>query len=199
MSKRKTAEFRKPEILEHFYQVIIEQGIEGASIIKIAKSMSIHPSLISHYFKTKGAMLIEFADFIKLKYDPLFIRDQFVTITDPQQRYEKFFDVMFSETNIKSVNSIVYYAMYYMSYRNPEIKSRFSDMFKKHRDFIIQELDLFKSAGLIKEEIDLTLAAEFIVSAFEGLSFEADFFSNGKRFEVYGKFSKKLIKDFLQP
>jgi len=198
MQKRKTAELRKPEILEHFYQVIIEQGIEGASIIKIAKSMNIHPSLISHYFKTKGAMLIEFADFIKVKYDPPFIRDQFVTITDPQLRYDKFFDIMFSETNIRSVNNSVYYAMYYLSYRNPEIKSRFSDMFKKHRDFIIQELEFFKKAGLIKEELNLTLTANFIVSVFEGLSFQNVFLSNGDSFKEFEKFSVKVIKNFIE-
>ena len=198
MPKRKTAELRKPEILEHFYQVIIEQGIEGASIIKIAKSMNIHPSLISHYFKTKGAMLIEFADFIKVKYDPPFIRDQFTAITDPQQRYDKFFDTMFSEANIKSVNNRVYYAMYYLSHRNPEIKSRFSDMFKKHRDFIIQELEFFKKAGLIKQELNLTLSANFIVSVFEGLSFQNVFLSNGEAFKDFEKFAVKIIKDFIE-
>jgi AcrR family transcriptional regulator len=198
MPKRKNAELRKTEILEHFYKVIIEQGIEGASIIKIAKSMNIHPSLISHYFKTKGAMLIEFADFIKVKYDPPFIRNQFVTITDPQQRYDAFFDTMFSEANIKSINDSVYYAIYYLSYRNPEIKSRFSDMFKKHRDFIMQELRFFKKVGLVKKEIDLTLAANFIVSVFEGLSFQNVFFSNGDGFKVFEKFAVKIIKDFLE-
>lgn len=39
MGKRKNfkTEFRKPEILENYYQVIIKEGIEGASIGKIAK------------------------------------------------------------------------------------------------------------------------------------------------------------------
>lgn len=53
MRKNQTAETRKPEIFENFYQVIIAEGIEGASIGKIARRMNIHPSLIIHYFKTK--------------------------------------------------------------------------------------------------------------------------------------------------
>ena len=53
MTKRKNAEIRKPEILENYYQVIIEEGIEGASIGKVADRMDIHPSLIIHYFKAK--------------------------------------------------------------------------------------------------------------------------------------------------
>ena len=37
MRKHKKAEVRKPEILENYYQVLIEEGFEGASIAKIAK------------------------------------------------------------------------------------------------------------------------------------------------------------------
>ena len=53
MRKNLKAEIRKPEILENYYQVLIEEGFEGVSIAKIAKRMNIHPSLIIHYFKTK--------------------------------------------------------------------------------------------------------------------------------------------------
>ena len=53
MRKNQKAEIRKPEILENYYQVLIEEGLEGTSIGKIAKRMDIHPSLIIHYFKTK--------------------------------------------------------------------------------------------------------------------------------------------------
>ena len=62
MKKRKNAEIRKPEILENYYRVIIEEGIEGASIGKIANRMDIHPSLIIHYFKTKKNLTLELAD-----------------------------------------------------------------------------------------------------------------------------------------
>jgi AcrR family transcriptional regulator len=50
MRKNQNAKPRKPEILEAYYQVIIQEGLEGASIGKIAKRLNIHPSLIIHYF-----------------------------------------------------------------------------------------------------------------------------------------------------
>ena len=198
MRQRKNAELRKPEILEHFYQVIIQQGLESASIAKIAESMGIHPSLIFHYFKTKDAMILALAEYLREKYDPPFIRDQFVSIKDPQHRFNMFFNIMFSETNVKTVNTSVFYAFYYLSYRNPEIHNRFADMFKEHRDFIVQELEFFKKEGLIKKDIDLELAADFIVSIFEGLAFHVDFLAAGKPFEVFGQFAKKITMDFLK-
>jgi len=57
MRKNQNATLRKLKLLESYYQVLIEQGIEGVSISKIAKHMDIHPSLIIHYFKNKGNIL----------------------------------------------------------------------------------------------------------------------------------------------
>ena len=59
MRKNKNADHRKPEILESYYQVMIQKGIEGTSISKIAERLDIHPSLIIHYFKNKENMKLE--------------------------------------------------------------------------------------------------------------------------------------------
>ena len=70
------ADIRKPEILENFYHVLIEEGFEGASINKIARRMNIHPSLIIHYFKTKENLTIALADYLIEKYEaPGFLDD----------------------------------------------------------------------------------------------------------------------------
>jgi len=65
-TKDKT-ETRKKEIIESFQQVISEEGIEGASIGKIAANTGIHPSLIIHYFKNKVIGIREFTN-IKTVY-----------------------------------------------------------------------------------------------------------------------------------
>ena len=72
--KKDKAEIRKKEILEHFQQVLSEEGIEGASIGKIANKMGIHPSLIIHYFKTKEEMTVALAEFILEKYETTFAK-----------------------------------------------------------------------------------------------------------------------------
>lgn len=197
MQMRKNAELRKPEILEHFYQVIIKEGIEGASMAKIADSMNIHTSLIFHYFKNKENMLIELAEYVKQKYDPIYVRDEISKIKDPERRFDMFFDTLFSEADIKTVNPRVFYAFYYLSYRNPNIRERFVIMFRKHRDWIIQELELFLKEGIIKK-IDTEMAADFLVSTFEALSFHSEFLAGDKPFEHFGQFAKSLAKDFLK-
>ncbi|MBW2366421.1 MAG: TetR/AcrR family transcriptional regulator [Deltaproteobacteria bacterium] len=196
MRKRKNAEFRKPEILESLYNIIIKEGIEGASMAKIAKKINIHTSLIFHYFQNKENMLIELAKFIEEKYDPPYVRKKLKKIKDPKQRFEEFLNSLFSEEDLKSVDHSVYYAFYYLTYRNEKIRECYTHMFKKHRDFIVRELDLYMREGVIKK-IDLEIAADFIVSLFEGLGFIYDFLADDKPHEVYGKFAKDVIKQYL--
>ncbi len=197
MQKRKNAELRKPEILEHFYKVVMREGIEGVSMAKIADSMKINTSLIFHYFKNKENMIIELADYIQKKYDPLHVREKLNAIKDPKRRFDAFFDILFSEADIKTVNLSVFYAFYYLSFRKPAIRERYTQMFKKHRDWIMQELEIYEREGIIKK-VDLEMAADYIVSNFEGLSFHAIFLAGDKPFEAFGQFSKNLIKDFLK-
>ncbi|MEZ4851774.1 MAG: TetR/AcrR family transcriptional regulator [Bacteroidia bacterium] len=58
MGRKSKAKIRRQEILSHFYEVIIEEGFEGASIGKIAKRMEVNPSLLIHYFSTKMLWLL---------------------------------------------------------------------------------------------------------------------------------------------
>jgi AcrR family transcriptional regulator len=45
---------RQREIAEAFYEVCIEEELENASISKVATRLNINPSLIIHYFNTRG-------------------------------------------------------------------------------------------------------------------------------------------------
>ncbi|UCF92294.1 MAG: TetR family transcriptional regulator, partial [Desulfobacterales bacterium] len=157
MRKNQKAEIRKPEILENYYQVLIEEGFEGASIGKIAKRMNIHPSLIIHYFKTKENMTIDLVELLIEKYEaPELLK--FDHIEDMQQRFYALFDTIFSKEWSRTVDPGVHFGFYYLSFRNPAIKDRYVEMIRRFRDYLVGELQRFKHAGLIKVE-DLQKAA----------------------------------------
>jgi len=134
MRNYQKAEARKPEILENYYQVLIEEGFEGTSIGKIAKRMSIHPSLIIHYFKTKENMTVELVD---------------------------------------------------------------RDMFKRFRDYLVDELDAYKKEGIVKVA-DVEKAADAVVTLMEGLEFHAHFLSEDRPFGDFAGFAKKLTLEMLK-
>lgn len=196
MRKNQTAEIRKPEILEQYYQVLIEQGFEGASIGKIAERMNIHPSLIIHYFKTKENMTVELAELLIEKYEaPEYL--QFDHIPDMEQRFNALMDTIFSFEWSRTVDPGVHFGFYYLSFRNQIIKNRFEAMFQRFRDYLARELEVYINESVIKVK-DPKKAADIIITLMEGLEFHAHFLSNNQPFEDFAQAAKKLALSMLK-
>jgi AcrR family transcriptional regulator len=196
MRKNKKAEIRKPEILENYYQVLIEEGFEGASIGKIAKRMDIHPSLIIHYFKSKDNMTFELVELLIEKYlAPGFLK--FNHITDLEQRFYTLIDTIFSIEWSRTINPGLHFGFYYLSFRNPAIHERYKAMIKQFRDYLIGELELFRENGILKID-DVKKAADIIVTLMEGLEFHSHFLSEEKTFEEFANYAKNLVLALLK-
>ena len=195
MRKNQNAEIRKPEILENYYRVIVKEGLEGASIGKIANRMKIHPSLIIHYFKTKEKMTEELVDLLIEKYEaPQFL--DFGHIADLKQRFHALMDTIFSFEWSRTVDAGVHFGFYYLSFRKPVIRKRFTEMFKRFRDYLAGELEIYRDAGIISVK-DVKMAADMIVTLMEGLEFHAHFLAEGRSFEDFANASKKTALNLL--
>ena len=80
MGRKSIDNIRKPQILEHFRQVVNAEGIHKASEARIAKNMGVSPNLVLHYFESKEAMVIELFNLIMDQYTG-YLRDVDVTIS----------------------------------------------------------------------------------------------------------------------
>jgi AcrR family transcriptional regulator len=196
MARPLKAETRKSEILENYYHVLIREGFEGASIGKIAKRMNIHPSLIIHYFKTKDNMAVELVDLLIDKYlAPEFLR--FEPNLGAEERLEALLDTVFSLEWSRTVDPGVHFGFYYLSFRNPTIRRRFEDMFRRFRDYLAGQLCEFKKEGLVKVA-DTRQAADAMVTLMEGLEFHAHFLSENRPFDEFAGFARKLTLQMLR-
>ena len=111
MGRKSKAKVRQKEILSHFYDVIIDEGFEGASIAKIAKRMDVNPSLLIHYFSTKDAMVVGLMDHIVSTYSAQLFPD-FSKVTDPAERWEDVIDVSSRIQWDRIMNSTVFFSFY---------------------------------------------------------------------------------------
>ena len=190
------AEIRKPEILENYYQVLIEEGFEGTSINKIAKRMNIHPSLIIHYFKTKENLTIELADFLIEKYEaPDFLK--FDHIQDWEQRFQLMIDTIFSFEWSRTIDPGLHFGFCYLSFRNAKIREAYEKMMQRFRDYLVHELELYCQKGIVKAN-NIKMAADTIVTLIEGLEFHSHFLSGGQPFEKYADYTKHLVISMLK-
>jgi AcrR family transcriptional regulator len=166
MKVRKNAHLRKPEILKSFYETIVEEGIEGASIGKVARRMGIHPSLIMHYFSTKENMTLELVDSVIREYANL-LTHILVGRDDPRERLLHLNDLLWSEQWYGMTKISADFAMISMSFRNAEIDARVRRLYALFRKFISKELQGFMEAGIIRPQ-DPGTAAQIVITMLEG-------------------------------
>ena len=103
--------FRKKEIIEQFYQVIVEDGLEKASLVKIAERLAVSPSLLIHHFKNKDELLNEivieglkiFEGYLRPAFEAGTPYERLVQMTDNYLRFAleqpKYFDFAFLVPN----------------------------------------------------------------------------------------------------
>jgi len=151
MGRKDKSETRKPEILENFFEVMKEEGLEGASIAKIAKRMDIHPSLIIHYFKTKENMVMELASMMFEKYVITHIAD-ITKIANAEERLDALIDMMlFRDTSRKDERRTIFPALTYLASRNNDIKKKLRQNIDQIHRVISEELLNLMEIGVIKK------------------------------------------------
>ncbi|MDP5169135.1 MAG: TetR/AcrR family transcriptional regulator [Bacteroidia bacterium] len=169
MGRKSKASLRKQEILSHFYEVIIEEGFEGASIAKIAKRMDVNPSLLIHYFATKDGMVLGLIDYIIETYSTQIFPD-FSGTQDPSERWEDVLDVVSRIQWSRIIDNSVFYSCYTLTFRNIEIKRRFKDLYKGIINTLAYEVEYASKAGVIEVKNSIQ-AAEFMISLIEGTNY----------------------------
>lgn len=194
--KNQTAAIRRPEILEGYYNVLVEEGLEGASISKIAKKLNIHTSLIFHYFQNKENLTFELVELMieKFKSSQLLAFDH---IEDDEERFLALIDKIFSQQWSRTVDPGVHFSFYYQSFRDDGTLKRLRQMFAWLRDYLQDYLDTFNEKGVVTIR-DTRNAADFIVTLMEGLEFHAQFLSESQPFEKFAETAKGSLLILLK-
>ncbi len=194
--KKDKAPIRKREILENFYQVLAEEGLERASLARIASRMNIHPSLIIHYFSTKEEMVGELVDYILERYLETFL-PQLEGMEDPWERLSVTLDMVFGAELMRLVDAGAFYSCYALSYRNPRVRESFQRMYRTLRKILIEELGKCIGRGVVREEDPQSLA-DLIISLLEGYDFYRGLMGDGGDLEELGDYLKGVVLRVLR-
>ena len=197
MGRKSIDKIRKPQILEHFRQVVNAEGIHKASVVKIAKNMGVSPNLVLHYFDSKEAMVMELFDVIMDQYFE-HLNEAISSVPKGPQRLRALIKTMFGlGKNRELLSEKAYYAFYYLSLFDDQMKLRYNRKYKQFTDIMTAEIEScahFKRAG----QADLTKQAELLLALFEGFTFNANIRMNGDLFEEFGNFFFEKACDLLK-
>ncbi len=181
---RKEAEDRKQEIIEEFYRVIIEDGLEKASLVNIARRLSVSPSLLIHHFKNKDELILSLIDFIIKRYIGAFLKI-IQDIHDKKERILAIIDVVLSEEWSKTIDDRAYITCLYLSHQNKRVRERLRVMHRMFINMLEEEI-----AGLVDADSDGDIQAEkvtrLIICVQEGLDIYKDLFPEDRHFNDLG-------------
>lgn len=195
MKKRQNAELRKPDILKNYYQVILAEGVEGASIARVAKRMKIHPSLIIHYFTTKDNMTVELVDYISKIYNRLFM-DLKIETDDPEKRLDRLCDILLSEEWYNNTDISGDFSVISVSFRNKKVLAHLKRMYGDFIQLILRELELINSSGRIAIA-DPAEKVKLVIPIIEGYRHFKHFYIDSAEAESYKASMKKTLKSII--
>ncbi len=197
MGRKAINNIRKPQILEHFRQVVNEEGIHKASIAKIARKMKVSPNLILHYFGSKDAMMMELFDMIMEQYFE-YVRMSVNAIPAGPLRLKKLLQAMFAvdkTTEMQTENT--YYAYYYLCLFDEKIKARFNQTYRELTEMIVREIECGAGPDSCDSE-ETTDKAEFVLALYEGFLFRASISLDKNYIRRHGQFFLDRATEFLK-
>jgi AcrR family transcriptional regulator len=114
-------------MLAAYYDTLVDEGLQGASFVKIAKRLGKAPSLLVHHFGTKEQMTIELVDYLLEKYHRSY-GDRLAAIADPRDRLQAILDTIFDPEYHQLLDDSVFYACFYLSLRHPAVRAQFANL-----------------------------------------------------------------------
>ena len=126
VGKKNIREQRKAEIIKAFYAVAKKEGLENASISKVADYARINPSLVMHYFKTRDELMVALNDFILERY--LNIYQVNGSVVDTREKLIQLIENLFSRKWNRLFDDGVFYSFYAQVYRNKTFRESFKQL-----------------------------------------------------------------------
>lgn len=190
----KISEERRKEIIEGFYQLSVENGMENTSIAKIGKHLGMSASLVMHYFPTREILISNLISHILdqylMIYEPVIKELETKNYADPQT----FVDSLFSRDWNLLFDDGVFYSCYSLIFRNDRIKKEYRLLHDKLRESLKNILD--RDENLIHK--DTALLAEQIFVVVEGAYYYLSMIDDEDIYNMKLEVFKRQVYDLLR-
>ena len=151
MKRAERSQQRRREMLEAYYQTLLEEGLQGASIAKIARRLGVPPSLLIHYFGTKEQMTIELVDYLLEVFYETY-GHKLAAIADPRERLLAILDEFFSPEYHQLLDDRAFYACFYLSLTHPKVREAYAALYESSLALVEEAIHDCMAAGVIPRD-----------------------------------------------
>jgi len=158
---------RRQEIVREFAALIKEEGLERASVTRLAARLETSTSLIVHYFPRKEQLVAATVDYVLLRYEEAF-EERHPEIVSPLERLTRLLTLLFTEEWQGLFDSSTYYACLYLTARSEVVRERWAKMQNRFVGVASRTLEDCVAAGAIPP-CDTEAVADYIVCLDSGI------------------------------
>ena len=196
MGRKSLTDIRQKEIINAFYEVAKKDGLEKASIGKVAEAMKISKGLVLHYFESKEALVLSLNTFILDRY-VVFLNDSSKYTMTSKEDIESYIDLLFSRDWGGYIDDGVFYSFYALIYQNDTVKENF----RLHHEELVKVLRIKLSEAVLNGVLKNTKIEELtrlIFSLVDGAYYTLGAFVKEdeeylKRVELFSSHAKSLL------
>ncbi len=156
-------------MLEAYYQTLLDEGLQGASIAKIARRLDVPPSLLIHYFGTKEQMTVELVDYLLEAFHETY-GAKLAAIADPRERLLAILDEFFSPEYHQLLDDRAFYACFYLSLTHPKVRHAYATLYESSLELVETAIGECIEAGVIPPD-DAHELAMMVKALEEGYAF----------------------------
>lgn len=195
MGRKSLKPIRQKAIIKAFYKVARREGLENASIAKVAHVLDINPSLVIHYFETKQDLIHGLIEYILERYRLIY--DPESGTLNPKERLEKVIRNLFSRKWDKLFDDGVFYSSFSLIFRDKTLKAHYKNLHDHLRQMLTDTLKEAKENDLI-DVADVEKTADLIFIFIEGayyyLSMVTDKEEYERRIDLYQRTVLSMLK-----
>lgn len=194
MGRKSLKPIRQKGIIKAFYKVARKEGLENASIAKVATVLNVNPSLVMHYFKTKQDMVHGLVEYILERYRLIYVSEN--GSSDPSDRLRKIIRNLFSRQWSRLFDDGVFYSSFSLIFRDHTLKVLYKELHDHLRQMLRDALKEARDNDVIEiDDVEKTsdLVFIFVEGAYYYLSMVSDKEEYKNRLELYEKTVLSLI------
>jgi AcrR family transcriptional regulator len=195
MGRKSLKPVRQKEIIKAFYKVARKEGLENASIAKVATVLDVNPSLVIHYFKTKQDLIHGLIEYILERYRLIYNPEN--STSNPKERLEKIIRNLFSRKWDKLFDDGVFYSSFSLIFRDQKVKVHYKTLHDQLRQMLTDTLTEAKANGVIHiDDVEQTADLIFILveGAYYYLSMVSDKAEYQRRIDYYQRTVLGMLK-----
>lgn len=181
MGRKSLKPLRQKGIIKAFYKVARKEGLENASIAKVAAVLEVNPSLVIHYFSTKHELVHGLIEYILERYRLLYNPQN--GTQNPRERLIKIIRNLFSRKWNKLIDDGVFYSSYALVFRDRTVKEHYKKLHDDLRKLLKDALEEAKSHGVIDID-DVENTADLIFIFVEGAYYYLSMVSEKAEYEA---------------